>query len=71
MRILYHAVNGTGLGHLMRTTAVAAHVRRLSGDAEVAARAILGRLCLFAILERCRAAYPRFRYDITARDSPA
>lgn len=34
MRILYHAVNGTGLGHLMRTTAVAAHVRRLSGDAE-------------------------------------
>ena len=34
MRILYHAVNGTGLGHLMRTTAVAAHIRRLSGDTE-------------------------------------
>jgi predicted glycosyltransferase len=34
MRILYHAVNGTGLGHLMRTTAVAAHVRRLRGDSE-------------------------------------
>jgi UDP-N-acetylglucosamine--N-acetylmuramyl-(pentapeptide) pyrophosphoryl-undecaprenol N-acetylglucosamine transferase len=34
MRILYHAVNGTGLGHLMRTTAVAAHVRRLRADTE-------------------------------------
>jgi predicted glycosyltransferase len=34
MRILYHAVNGTGLGHLMRTTAVAAHVRRLSPETE-------------------------------------
>ncbi len=33
MRILFHAINGSGLGHLMRMTTIAGTVRELDGEA--------------------------------------